>query len=62
MRTEDCATRIEYVTHSKWTPEQWKSVLSILRLYRHQSITAILDQIRGGADDSEAGKGASSGP
>lgn len=52
MRTDDCAGRIEYVTHSKWTPGQYKSVCSILRLYRHQSIIGILDRAAGSADDS----------
>lgn len=46
-RTDDVARRIEYVTAGKWTDDQYKKVCSILRFYRHQSITAILDQVAG---------------
>lgn len=52
MRTDECARRIEYVTHGKWTPDQYKSVCSIIRLYRHESIIGILDRAAGAADDS----------
>lgn len=57
MRTDDVAQKIEYVTASKWTLDQYKKVCGILRLYRHQSILDILDRA---ADDSESGKGTKS--
>lgn len=52
MRTDDVARQLEYVTHAKWTTEEYKAVVSILRLYRHNSISAILDRIAGDVDDS----------
>lgn len=55
MRTDDCARRLEYVTHGKWNTEEYKSVCSILRLYRHQSILQILERVAGEAEDSGPG-------
>lgn len=57
MRTDDVAQRIEYAVNAKWTPEQYKKVMSILRLYRHASILSILDRAAG--DPGDTGKGTS---
>jgi hypothetical protein len=55
MRTHDVAHRIEYAVKGAWTPEQYKKVISILRLYRHQSLLSILDRAAGDPD-SEKGE------
>lgn len=52
MRTDDVARQLEYVTHAKWTTEEYKAVVGILRLYRHNSIVSILDRMVGDVDDS----------
>lgn len=56
MRTDDCARRLEYVTHSKWTTKEYSDVCSILRLYRHQSILSILDRVAGKTNDLSGGE------
>jgi hypothetical protein len=56
MRTDDCARRIEYVTHSKWTPAEYTAVCSILRLYQHQAILSILDRAAGKSGDLSGGE------
>lgn len=58
MRTDDVAQRIEYAVNAKWTSEQYKKVMSILRLYRHASILQILDRAAG--DPGDTGKGEAS--
>ena len=55
MKTEDAARRLEYVLGGKWTPEQYKDVSSILRLYRHQAVIAVLHKAQESADDSVKG-------
>lgn len=52
IRTDDVARRIEYATHGKWTADEYKQVVSILRFYRHQSITSMLDR----AAEDETGR------
>jgi hypothetical protein len=60
IRTDDAVNQIEYVTGAKWTLDQRKKVMSVLRMYRHQSILEILDRAAGTAEDSEGGKGVKS--
>lgn len=56
MRTDDVAHRIEYTVKAIWTPEQYKKVVSILRLYRYHSILQILER---GPESGDTGKGGS---
>jgi hypothetical protein len=44
IRTDDIARRIEYVTHGKWTAAEYQQVVSILRLYRHESMILMLER------------------
>lgn len=54
MRTDDVAQRIEYATHSKWTPAEYATVCGMLRLYRHHSIETVLNRA---ARDEDSGLG-----
>jgi hypothetical protein len=44
-RTDDVAQRIEHMLGVKWTPDQYRKVVSILRFYRHQSLKEFMDRI-----------------
>lgn len=61
VKTDHIAHRIEFVTGAKWTPEQYKAVCSILRLYRQAAMRFVLDTLReqaqGDSGTKEAGNG-----
>lgn len=58
LRTDELAHQIEYITGGKWTPEQYRRVVSLLRMYRHQAVLAMAQQFMQG----EPEKGSGSGP
>jgi hypothetical protein len=52
MRTEEVADRIQLFTAGKWSAEQRKNVIAVLRMYRHQAVKAIVARAAEEADDS----------